>query len=71
MRKCVCAMSSKTALKLNFTPEEDEKLVEAISPHPLIYDLRNPQYKDQRAKDNVWVVISEEVGRSGKCISHN
>ncbi|XP_054288967.1 uncharacterized protein LOC129004415 [Macrosteles quadrilineatus] len=47
-----------------FTLEEDEKLVEAISPHPEIYNLRHPLYKDQRARNNVWEAISEEVGRS-------
>lgn len=51
--------------KLNFTAEEDDKLVEAVAAHPAVYDLHHALYKDQRAKDNIWVVIAGEVGRSG------
>ena len=51
--------------KWSFTAEEDEKLIEAISVHPALFDLKHEFYKDQRVKDNIWIIIAGEVGRSG------
>lgn len=59
-------MSATKVEKFSFSYAEDEKLLDALAPHPAIYDLKNLQYKDQRAKDNTWVIIANEVGRSGK-----
>ncbi|XP_054281235.1 uncharacterized protein LOC128998904 [Macrosteles quadrilineatus] len=47
-----------------FSYEEDEKLVNAISQHPNIYDVLHPQYKNKEDKVGVWAMVSEEVGRS-------
>lgn len=61
-------MSCKNSTKFYFSAEEDEKLIEEVSTHPALYDLQDPNYKDQKVKDNIWVVVGEEVGRPGTYI---
>lgn len=61
---------SKKTEKFTFSCEEDDKLIEAVASHPALYDLKHELYKDQRAKDNIWVIIGNAVGRSGKFINY-
>lgn len=69
LQNLCCTMSgNKTNLKLNFSAEEDEKLIEAVAIHPAIYDLQHSMYKDQGAKDNVWIEIATIVERSGEWV---
>ena len=44
---------------------EDYKLIEEIAAHPAVFDMKHVFCKDQHAKDNIWVVIAGEVGKTG------
>ncbi|KAJ8938643.1 hypothetical protein NQ314_011382 [Rhamnusium bicolor] len=50
--------------RFQFSPEEDEKLVELVARHPALYDAGHMKYKDQMMKENIWKEISNEVRRS-------
>ncbi|KAJ8965702.1 hypothetical protein NQ317_006743 [Molorchus minor] len=50
--------------RFQFSPEEDEKLVELVARHPALYDASHMEYKDQMMKENIWKEISNEVERS-------
>ncbi|KAJ8941007.1 hypothetical protein NQ314_010516 [Rhamnusium bicolor] len=50
--------------RFQFSPEEDEKLVELVARHPALYDAGHMEYKDQMMKENIWKEISNEVRRS-------
>lgn len=62
-------MSTPKIEKFTFSSEQDDKLIEALAPHPALYDLKHELYRDQRAKDNIWITIANEVGRTGKFIN--
>ncbi|XP_063220292.1 uncharacterized protein LOC134529780 [Bacillus rossius redtenbacheri] len=47
-----------------FSPEEDELLIEEVANHPSIFDTSSPLYRDKNMKDNAWTDISAKVGRS-------
>ncbi|KAL4107706.1 hypothetical protein QTP88_018005 [Uroleucon formosanum] len=53
-------MSSKGS----FTIEEYVQLAECVSRHPCLYDLKNPNYKDQQIRDNVWKLIADTFKKS-------
>ncbi|KAJ8928436.1 hypothetical protein NQ314_019025 [Rhamnusium bicolor] len=50
--------------RFQFSPEEDEKLVELVARHPALYDAGHMEYKDQMMKEIIWKEISNEVRRS-------
>jgi len=49
-----------------FTPENDEQLIALVRDHPVLYKLKDKNYRDNNIKDNVWKEISFSIGKSGK-----
>jgi len=49
-----------------FSPVNDEKLIELVRNHPVLYKLSQKNYKDNNIKENVWKEISIAIGKNGK-----
>jgi len=49
-----------------FTQENDELLIALVRDHPVLYKLKDKNYRDNNIKDNVWKEISFSIGKSGK-----
>ncbi|KAL5236617.1 hypothetical protein ACI65C_004027 [Semiaphis heraclei] len=47
-----------------FTPENDELLIALVRDHPVLYKLKDKNYRDNNIKDNVWKEISFSIGKS-------
>ncbi|RZF41332.1 hypothetical protein LSTR_LSTR000046 [Laodelphax striatellus] len=47
-----------------FTIEQDEKLIEIVRNHPMLYDTDRKDYRDMELKMKVWKTISETFGFS-------
>ncbi|CAI6361966.1 unnamed protein product [Macrosiphum euphorbiae] len=47
-----------------FTPENDEQLIALVRDHPVLYKLKDKNYRDNNIKDNVWKEISFSIGKS-------
>jgi hypothetical protein len=49
-----------------FTLELDERLIDVVRDHPVLYDPTIKNYKDAMVRNNVWKKISKELGRDVK-----
>jgi len=49
-----------------FSPENDELLIAFVRDHPVLYKLKDKNYRDNNIKDNVWKEISFSIGKRGK-----
>jgi len=49
----------------SFTAIDDEKLIECVRNYPVLYKLKDKNYKDNCIKENVWKEISHSIGKTG------
>lgn len=40
--------------KLQFTPDEEEKIISFVKNNPELYDPKNPNYKIKAHRDKLW-----------------
>lgn len=60
-------MASKSSYtRLEFTKEEEEQIIDFVKQNPLLYDLRNPNYKNRTSRDKLWNDIATSLNKSGK-----
>lgn len=52
------------SMKLQFSPVEDEKLIADVSNHPVLFDSREKNYKNNGAKGLVWETVAVKVNRT-------
>jgi hypothetical protein len=45
---------------------ETELLIETVKKHPMLYDIRNEDYRNVRKKDQLWDEIGKELHVHGK-----
>lgn len=51
----------------NFSDEEDEKLVHLVEQRPILFDVKNENYKNAQKRKDTWIEIGVEMGKAGKC----
>lgn len=49
-----------------FSTSDDDKLIELVRNHELIYNLSDENYKNFQMRKHVWEIIARELGRTGK-----
>lgn len=49
-----------------FSDDEEEKLINIIAGHPVLYDTSNPNYRNNLVKDNVWKAIGKDLNKKSK-----
>jgi len=49
----------------SFTVIDDEKLIECVRNYPVLYALKDKNYRDNSIKENVWEKISDFLGKTG------
>lgn len=54
----------KTKFK-KFTADEDDKLINFVQEHTVLYDASDPNYKKMHVKDKLWKELSTFIERSG------
>lgn len=45
-----------------------DKLIELVKKHKILYDFLHVDYKNVKARDEVWVEIGKELNESGKSL---
>ena len=50
--------------------ELDENLIIQVENFPCLYNITLKEYKDVKAKDNAWAVVSAAIGSSGMYSIH-
>lgn len=58
--------SKRSYTRLEFTKEEEEQIIDFVKQNPLLYDPRNPNYKNRTSRDKLWNDIATSLNKSGK-----
>lgn len=58
-------MSMVDMAKLNFSAEEEERLIEIVRKNTELFDLSDQKYRDATHKDNIWLDIANILGKPG------
>lgn len=49
----------------------NEKLIEAVREHEVLYDLSHSKYIDSTYKDNIWKAIGKDLQQEGNTFQNN
>lgn len=47
--------------KLQFTPDEEEKIISFVKMNPELYDPKNANYKNRSHRDKLWNELGETL----------
>ncbi|KAG6446901.1 hypothetical protein O3G_MSEX004665 [Manduca sexta] len=50
--------------KMSFSPQDEEKLINIVAKHPVIFDTGHANYRNKSAKEKVWAAIGEELNKN-------
>nr|CAD7201477.1 unnamed protein product [Timema douglasi] len=51
-------------MEAKYFAELDEKLIDLVKSHPILYQLSDKNYKDNFMKENVWIEIAASLGKA-------
>lgn len=40
--------------KLDFSPDEEVQIIDYVKQHPILYNPKNPDYKNKTKRDKIW-----------------
>lgn len=49
-----------------FCAAEDEELIELVGGHPILWELKNPEYKNTVKKEVIWADIGNMINKTSK-----
>lgn len=58
--------NSSVGPSVRFSGDDDEQLIEFVSNHTILYDLKNPEFKNILKKDLIWEEAGKILNRTGK-----
>lgn len=51
---------NKMGKKTKFSFEEEEKIINFVKHHEILYNVRNKSFRDSEAKNRLWLELAEE-----------
>lgn len=57
---------NKKYTKLNFSSEDEQKLIDLVRDEQCLYNVRHPQYKKFSYRQRKWDSIGEKLSKSGE-----
>lgn len=60
--------SKRTYTRLDFTVEQEEKLIEYVKAHPALFNPKDAQYKNRTYRDHLWIEFGSSIEKSGQRI---
>lgn len=57
----------KNYIKIQFTTEEEEKLIHLVRDEPCLYDFKNELHKNHPHRLKVWYSIGQKLKKSREC----
>nr|CAD7431393.1 unnamed protein product [Timema monikensis] len=51
-------------MEAKYFAELDEKLIDLVKSHPILYQLSDKNYKDNFMKENIWIEIAGRLGKA-------
>lgn len=57
--------SKRAYTRLEFTLEQEEQLIEYVRDNPVLYNIKDPQYKNKSFRDRLWEEFGTTISKSG------
>lgn len=58
--------SKRTYTRLDFTLEQEEKLIEYVKTNPALYNPKEALYKNKTYRDRLWEDFGSSIEKTGK-----
>lgn len=58
-------VEKRNYIKLDFTLEEEDQIIDFVKQHPLMYNPKEPGYKEREKKDRLWNDLGEKLNKPG------
>lgn len=52
-------------VRLEFSSEDEEKLIEYVRENPVLYNVKHPKYKMKQYRDRLWNEFGDTVNKLG------
>lgn len=65
MQKPSDAATKRTYVRLDFTQEQEEQLIDFVKTNPVMYNPRDANYKNKMYRDRLWAEFGEKIDKSG------
>lgn len=62
------AASKRTYTRLDFTLEQEEKLIEYVKSNAALYNPKDGQYKSRTYRDRLWEEFGQTIEKSGNIL---
>lgn len=59
------ARTKRTYTRLEFTLEEEEKLIDFVKSNSALYNPKDSNYKNKMYRDRQWEKIADDIGKTG------
>lgn len=56
---------SKNKEKVKFTDEEEEKIIDFVKSHEILYNAKHKNFRDSEAKNRLWQRLGTELNQNG------
>lgn len=57
--------AKRTYTRLEFDSEQEEKLIEYVKEHPVLYNPKDGKYKNKSYRDRLWDKFGTTINKSG------
>lgn len=61
-------MPTRRYVKTKFTNEEQQKLIKLVESMPGLCDRNHPDFRNNRARDQLWRIIAKQLRKEGKIL---
>lgn len=60
------AANKRAYTRLDFSLEQEEKIIEFVKSNPPLFNIKVPEYKNKMYRDpHMWIQITEKFGKPG------
>lgn len=70
MQKPSDASTKRTYVRLDFTQEQEEQLIDFVKTNPVMYNPKDANYKNKMYRDRLWAEFGEKIDKSGNLNSN-
>lgn len=51
--------------KIKFTDADEEKIIDFVKSHEVLYQVKHPKFRDSEAKNRLWLSLAKELNKDG------
>lgn len=55
----------RTYVRLDFSSEQEEKLIEYVQSHSVLYNVKDEMYKNKQYRDRLWGEFGDTINKPG------